>query len=67
MSGVRGDLSGGGVMNKIIMELECSCGKCLWRWRNKFRILGTLLEININPIIDEFLNSVLNLVLSVIS
>jgi hypothetical protein len=23
---------GGGVMVKIIMELEWSYGKCLWRW-----------------------------------
>ncbi len=33
-SGVEVKTSGGGVggMNDLIMELEWSCGKCLWRW-----------------------------------
>jgi hypothetical protein len=34
--GVEVKTSEGGVMNKIIMKLKWSYGKCLWRWRKKF-------------------------------
>ncbi len=31
-SGVEVETSGGGSMNKLMIELEWSCRKCLWSW-----------------------------------
>jgi hypothetical protein len=34
------------------VELEWSCRKFLWRWRKKFRILGTLIVIEKSFVIN---------------